>query len=120
MDATRVAYVAIAAIVIAVVVSGIATLSLENDTAAAGDLRIVTEDAEFTPTSVSGSGAVGIFIENEDPIRHTFTIEALDLEVDVPGGTDRRVDITASPGTYEFVCKVPGYENMKGTLTIGS
>ena len=30
------------------------------------------------------------------------------------------LDITAAPGTYEFVCKVPGHDDMKGTLTIGT
>ena len=54
-----------------------------------GDLRIIAEDVEFAPVSLNGSGTVGVFIENKDPIRHTFAIEALDLEVELPAGTDR-------------------------------
>ncbi len=117
--APRFAYSAIGVIVLAVVVSGIATLSFESDDAAAGDIEIVAEEAEFSPTSISGSGTVGVFVDNKDPIRHTFTIEALDIDLNLPGGTSRRVDITAEPGTYEFLCEVPGHDDMKGTLTIG-
>ena len=51
-------------------------------------------------------------------MRHTFTIEDLDIEVNLPGNADQRVDITAAPGEYEFMCKVPGHDDMKGTLTI--
>ena len=83
--ASRFAYGAAGVVVLAVVVSGAITLGLENDAAAAGDIRIVAEDVEFTPSSASGSGTVGVFIENKDPIRHTFTIEALDIEVSIPG-----------------------------------
>ena len=116
--APRVAYAAGAVIVAAVVVSGIATLGLEDDVSVAGDLRVVAEDAEFSPVAVSGSGGVGVFIENKDPIRHTFSIDALDLEVEIPGSTDRRVEISAPAGTYEFFCAVVGHDDMKGTITI--
>jgi hypothetical protein len=118
VTASRALYAAVLVIIVGVVVSAVATLSLEDDTFAAGDLRVVAEEVEFLPESLSGSGTVGVFIENKDPIRHTFTIEALDIEVDLPGSTDRRIDINAAPGTYEFVCKVPGHEDMMGTLTI--
>jgi plastocyanin len=116
--APRVAYGAGAVIVVAVIVSGIATLTLEDDVSVAGDLRVVAEDAEFHPVAVSGSGGVGVFIENKDPIRHTFSIDALDLEVEIPGSTDRRVEISAPAGTYEFFCAVVGHDDMKGTITI--
>lgn len=116
--ASRFAYGAAGVVVLAVVVSGAITLGLENDAAAAGDIRIVAEEVEFMPSSASGSGTVGVFIENKDPIRHTFTIEALDIEVSIPGNMDRRVEISAPAGTYTFVCKVPGHEDMTGTLTI--
>lgn len=59
-------------------------------------------------------------MDNRDPIRHTFAIEALNIEVELPANTARRVDVSAAPGTYEFKCTVPGHENMKGTLTLGS
>ena len=75
--------------VIGMAVSIVATLGLEDDAVVSGDLRIIAEDVEFAPVSLNGSGTVGVFIENKDPIRHTFAIEALDLEVELPAGTDR-------------------------------
>lgn len=117
-DGAAVVYVAGAVIVVGAIVSGIATASFESDTAQAGDLVVVAEEVEFSPATLSGSGTIGVFIENKDPVRHTFTIEDLDVDVNLPGGADQRVDITGAPGTYEFVCEVPGHESMKGTITI--
>ncbi len=79
---------------------------------------LTAEDVEFAPTTLSGSGTVGIFIQNEDPFRHTFAIDALDIELELPASTDRRIDIVAAPGTYDFFCSVPGHDDMVGTLTI--
>lgn len=111
-------YAAVGVIVLAIVVSGFAALSLEDDLIVSGDLRLVAEDVEFSPATLTGSGPVGIFVDNKDPIRHTFTIKSLDLEVELPANTSRRVDITAAPGTYDFLCTVEGHDDMKGTLTI--
>lgn len=118
--ASTVAYAAAGIIVITVAWSAIATLAVSDDDLVAGDLRLVAEEVEFAPVSLTGSGdTVGVFIENKDPVRHTFTIESLDLEVELPASTDRRVEIDAPPGSYEFVCTVLGHDDMKGTLTIG-
>ncbi len=119
--ASAVAYAAVIIIVVGAVIGIIAALGLEDDTAVAGDLQIVAEDVEFSPDALSGAGgSVGVLVDNKDPIRHTFTIEALNIEVELPANTARRVDVSAAPGTYEFKCTVPGHENMKGTLTLGS
>jgi plastocyanin len=116
--AAKLVYGAMAVIALGIVGSAVATLTLEDDLAEPGDVRIVAEDFEFAPTQVSGSGTVGILIENEDPGRHTFAIDELDLEVELPANTARRVEVTAPPGTYEFHCQIAGHENMKGTVTI--
>lgn len=109
---------AVAIMAVAIAGSLVATLSLEDDVAAAGDVRVRAVDIEFEPARISGAGTFGVFLENEDPIRHTFTIEDLDIDVEIPANTDRRVEISAPPGTYEIVCLVQGHENMTGTLTI--
>jgi uncharacterized cupredoxin-like copper-binding protein len=81
---------------------------------------VLAEGLGFLPTALDSSGGtVGVFIENNDPFRrHTFTIDELEVDVELPGGTSQRVDVSAPPGTYEFYCAVPGHEKMKGTLTI--
>ena len=100
-------------------VSVVAALSLEDDLAADGDLRFVAEDVEFAPdTLATDRGTLGVFIDNDDPIRHTFVIEELDVKVELPAGTARRVEFDAPPGTYRFICDVPGHEDMAGVLTV--
>ena len=116
-----VAYGAVIIIAISAVVGIVAAVGLEDDTAVAGDIELVAEDVEFTPDALSASGeSVGVFVDNRDPIRHTFAIEDLDIEVELPANTARRVIIVAPAGTYDYMCTVPGHERMKGTLTIGS
>ncbi|GMQ85740.1 MAG: hypothetical protein BMS9Abin07_1308 [Acidimicrobiia bacterium] len=119
--ASAVAYGAAIIVLVGAVVGIIAALGLEDDTAVAGDIQIVAEEVEFTPDALSAAGgSVGVFVDNKDPVRHTFTIEALDISVELPANTARRVDVNAPPGTYEFKCLVPGHETMKGMLTLGS
>ena len=119
--ASAVVYAAVIIIVAGAVVGIIAALGLEDDTALAGDIQIVAEEVKFSPDALSAEGgSVGVLVDNKDPIRHTFTIEALSIEVELPANTARRVDVTAPSGTYEFMCTVPGHEEMKGTLTLGS
>jgi len=61
---------------------------------------------------------VGTLVENRDPVRHTFTIEQLGIDVELPAGTNRRVEFTALAGTYAFHCTVPGHESMTGMVVV--
>ena len=102
-----------------VVVGVVAALGLEDDTAVAGDLHIAAEEIEFAPNDLTAPvGTVGFFIDNDDPIRHTFSIEDEGIEIELPAGTARRVEVDLAAGTYTFVCTVPGHEDMEGTLTV--
>ena len=119
--AALVVYAAAIILVVGAVVGIIAALGLEDDTAVAGDIQIVAEDVEFSPEALSAAGgSAGVLVDNKDPIRHTFTIEALNIDIELPANTARRVDVSAAPGIYEFRCTIPGHDNMKGTLTLGS
>jgi plastocyanin len=99
-------------------VSIVAAMSLEDDVAQAGDTMVVARHVEFEPTSFTATGSGAVFVENRDPTRHTFTIEALDIDVELPANTARRIELSAPAGTYEVICAVPGHENMTATLTI--
>jgi len=100
--------------------SVVAAMGVESDTAQAGDLGIVAKRADYTPEALTASaGTVAIFVENQDSFRHTFAIAALDLEIEVPGNTDRRIEVALHPGTYDFLCTVPGHDSMTGTITVG-
>ncbi|MFQ5966117.1 MAG: cupredoxin domain-containing protein [Acidimicrobiia bacterium] len=112
--------VSAAAILITGVVLGLgAAASLENDTAQPGDLVVTAQDVRFHSTGlVAPGGTVSVFVKNQDPIRHTFTIRALGVDLELPAGTDRRTTFEAREGTYTVVCDIPGHEAMSLALTI--
>jgi len=105
--------------VVGLVVSIVAALGLEDDVAQDGDLRLAAKDTEWSTSSLSGSGDVAVFVENQDPYRHTFTIEALGIQVELPARTARRIEVDAPPGTYTYHCTVSFHEDMTGTITVG-
>lgn len=118
--AARTGLVAAVVVIGALGVGLYATLTVEDDSPQEGDLALATDGTDWVPDTLTAdeAGEVAVFVQNQDPYRHTFTIDDLDVDVEVPAGTDRRVAFTAESGTYEFVCTVPGHEDMTGTLTV--
>lgn len=112
--------VSAAAILVTGVVLGLgAASSLEDDVAETGDLAVTAVDVRFQPTALAAPhGPIDIFIENRDPIRHTFTVRALGIDIELPALTDRRVSFEAPPGAYTVICDVPGHERMSMTLFV--
>jgi plastocyanin len=103
-----------------VAVSLVATLQVEDDEQQDGDIVVVAEGVEYPETLAAQAGAIGLFIENKDLVRHTFVIDAEDVKQEVPSSTNRRLEVTLEAGTYEYYCDVPGHEEaMKGTLEGG-
>jgi len=100
-------------------VSMVAAANTTSDVALEGDVIIVAEDVLFTERAEVATGDGALFIDNRDPGRHTFTIEALGIDVELPAGTARRVVLgSVAPGTYEYVCTIIGHEKMTGTLIV--
>jgi uncharacterized cupredoxin-like copper-binding protein len=62
---------------------------------------------------------VTISLPNKGVTLHNFSIDALNVDVDLPVGATEEVTLTAAPGTYEYYCNVPGHKaaGMVGTLT---
>ena len=109
---------AIGLFVVGAIASVFATISHEDAVAQPGDLRLVTKDIEFQETSLEAQpGEVSVFVDNKDATLHTFTIDELDVDLDIPASKSTRVTFEAEPGTYEFYC-VPHEADMKGTLTV--
>jgi FtsH-binding integral membrane protein len=121
-SATPIRGVAVAAVVVLVlgsVVSIAASTNATNDVAAGSDVSVVAQRIEFSPdTLVMDEAAEGVWIDNRDGIYHTFTIEALGIDVEIPAFKSRRIDLNAAPGTYSYVCTIPGHETMTGALII--
>ena len=91
----------------------------ESAIAMPDDVQVTAQQLMWAPEEILiASTASGIWIENKDGTRHTFTIPELGIDVEVPGLKARRIDIDAPPGSYQIICTVPGHESMTGTLTI--
>lgn len=107
--------------------AGAAEVSNEPIAAESGRLEIdasPTGALAFASTrATAGPGPLEILSANESPIDHNIAIRdgsrLVEGNVVGTGGTSRlNADLT--PGTYEFVCTVPGHEEggMKGELTV--
>jgi plastocyanin len=87
-------------------------------------MDVVATEIRFEPADfrIRADQWVVITLRNDDPIFHDLEVEGI-ANVDVaarPGQTARiRVRIDR-PGTYEFVCTVPGHAEagMVGTLVV--
>jgi plastocyanin len=113
--AARVAGVVFA---LAAVLSIVAAVTFKDAVAEDGDISLVTQDTEFQDESLQGdAGTVAVFVENKDQTLHTFTIDKLDVDLQIPAGASTRVEFDAAPGEYKFYC-VPHAGLMEGTLVI--
>lgn len=90
-----------------------------SDVAEAGDVTIVADAVEYPAVVELDAATTALYVENRDPIRHTFTAPELDLDVELPAGVGRRVLLPElEPGTYTFLCAVTGHERMVGELIV--
>jgi plastocyanin len=109
---------AVGVLVVAAVISVVSFGSIENVAARPGDILIVTEDFEFDPAGLHrDEGTISIHVTNRDATRHTFTVEELDVDLNIPPNSKQRLSFTAEPGTYRFVCR-PHAPGMDGTLIV--
>lgn len=113
----------IAAVFIVALIAGtVAQRTSKAEVARAGDIRVEMRNTAFLQTALNAQGgSISVAVSNHDLFWHTFTIDALHVNVDVPIGANRRVAFDAPPGRYEFYCRVPGHRaaGMKGILTVG-
>jgi uncharacterized cupredoxin-like copper-binding protein len=80
---------------------------------------------KFNTTKLTAKAGTDSFaLTNDAPLQHNFTIEdksgkALGGTPTFTGGT-KSVNLTLQPGTYKFLCTVPGHAaaGMQGTLTV--
>jgi plastocyanin len=110
---------AAAVFVVLAATSVVVAANTDSDAPLAGDIEMVAEKVLFGPDAIaiSESGG-GVWIDNKDGIRHTFTIEGEGVDLEIPALKAKRVDLDLDAGTYMFICTVPGHENMTGTLTV--
>jgi plastocyanin len=93
----------------------------ERQTAPAGALVVETVNVAFVPESLQARGGeVTVALRNRDLFWHTFTIDALGVDVRSPVGRLRTATFEARPGRYSFYCAIPGHASlgMRGILTV--
>jgi plastocyanin len=100
------------------VVVGMASAALTtSQTAQAGDVPVAVRGFAF-PAEVRVPSGGTLFIDNADVLRHTFSVEGIDLAQELPERSSARLEVNLDPGTYQVICEVPGHESMTGTLIV--
>jgi plastocyanin len=112
---------AVAVFIVALIAGTVSQRAAKSEAAQTGDIRLEMRNTAFLQTDIRApSGTVTFAVANHDLFWHTFTIDALHVNLDTPIGAERRIKFDAPPGRYEFYCRVPGHRaaGMKGTLTV--
>jgi len=89
--------------------------------APAGAVRVEARGVAYHPARLEAAGGtVTVAMRNQDLFWHTFTVRRLGVSAAVPVGALRTITFRAPPGTYQFVCAIPGHEQagMRGTLVV--
>ena len=118
--------VVLAIIAVAAVAAGIMTpLSRSTASATGSEATSIMKDFEFLPVSYSVAGGSTVFVRNDDPFIHDFTVDDLGIEVRLTPGSSKLITIPAKPGSYILYCtfhtetpKAPEDSDMAGTLTV--
>lgn len=131
MDRRLVALVLLAGVLLAGCASAAADLPTE--------VTIAFRYSKFAPAAITVPAGVPVTftLRNDDPIGHEWIVgpaalhakhrvgtepyhEGRTAEISIPPFASRTTTITFEPGSYEFICHLPGHEayGMKGLLTV--
>lgn len=113
-------------VLLAAVVSGALNLFYRPTASPAGaQASIAINDFEFGEGQLQVGGGTQLFVDNEDPFYHSFTVDELGIDEGFIGGSSKVIDIPQEPGTYVLYCRPhtmnpedPGEEDMAATLTV--
>ena len=90
------------------------------------DLTVTLEDFEFDSAGYELEGGATILVENDDPFVHTFTVDALDIDVELGPSSEKLVEVPEEQGTYVLYCRPhtgdkeePAEDDMAAELTVG-
>lgn len=115
---SRVAWAAPSVFVTGAVLSLVLAAQTTSDPALPGDVEMVASGAQWQTADIEVARGDGLWIDNQDGVRHTFAIESEGFEFEIPALKSVRAEIDVAPGTYAFVCTVPGHESMVGSVTV--
>jgi plastocyanin len=84
-------------------------------------LEVEQDDFYFGPTVLTGSAGQKLTIElkNEGTVAHTFTIDSLNVDVELQPGETKDISVTfPKSGFTEFYCRFHRTSGMVGELTV--
>jgi plastocyanin len=100
--------------------------TVDDEAAANADLVVDLKDFEFDEDAYDVPAGGTVLVKNEDPFVHTFTIEELDIDVDLGPGSEALVTMPEDTGTYVLICEPhtsdpddPSEDDMASEITIG-
>jgi plastocyanin len=80
----------------------------------------VAVDIDFAEeVTQATAGEQVIAIDNQGQLPHNVVLVGTDFRVDADGGQQAAASVTLEPGTYEYICDIPGHAPaMSGTLEV--
>lgn len=83
-------------------------------------IKLDIKGARYSTDALSATGpTITVAVTNHDLFWHTFTIAELGIDLRVPVGDEKAVTFRAPPGSYTYICGVPGHASfMRGVLTV--
>jgi plastocyanin len=87
------------------VLSGILTATGRSSAdQATADASVLAKDFEFDQLEYTVAGGSSVFVRNDDPFLHTFTIDELTIDEVLTPGDEVLITIPSKPGTYIMYC----------------
>lgn len=90
------------------------------------DLAVTLADFEFDEAGYEVPAGGTVLVKNDDPFVHNFTVDALDIDVDLGPYSEKLVEIPDEDGTYVLYCEPhtsdtddPSEDDMASKLTVG-
>jgi plastocyanin len=99
--------------------------TVDDEAAANADVVVDLKDFKFDEDAYEVAGGGTVLVKNSDPFVHNFTIDALDIDVDLGPGSEKLVAIPDEPGTYIVYCEPhtsdpddPSEDDMGSEITV--
>ncbi len=116
----------VAVIAVAAVVSGVLTVvSRSNATSTGSSATVTLKSFKFDRKSYTVPAGSKVFVRNDDPFLHTFTVDALGIDQKTAVGGKYLIDIPSKPGDYVLYCKLhtsdsekPSADDMAAKLVV--
>lgn len=110
---------------LALVSAGLNLFTRSTASADEAQSTVAIKNFEFGEDSYQFAAGSKVFVENDDPYFHTFTVPGLDIDEEFIGGSSKIVTIPEKPGEYIRYCKPhttdtedPGEDDMASRITV--